>query len=290
MNKPRHTPCDIETYHARSEWSNSQISDFLNHGPLYFHGMHFCKPALNKRPEKKCWNFGSTVHGLLSEPGAVDTFCRAIPLDVLSKSGARSGAAYDAWVAENSDVIHLKQKEIDAARAMVRRVYKNETAAALLAAALHYEHTMVWTDEKTGLDLRCRPDIVTGIGNTIILSDAKSTRELDPMRFRYAVRDFGYHRQGAFYQRPFKLLGYDLGPFCFLAMNNKWPYQTHVYELPQWIIDEADEEIDEALADIAARIEAHGDLPLEDETAWMTDLDQGSVVIEVPQKRIETYS
>lgn len=281
---PRHIPCTMDEYHARAEWSNSQISDFINpeRGPLYFHGAHFCNPPLWPREQKAVFDFGTAVHQLLSSPGKMEDVATEIPSKVLNAAGHKKGKPWTEWSEEHAGLIQLKAEEIVAARAMVRRVYEHPVAKSLLEHVLHYEHTLVWRDEETGLDLRSRCDLACGIQTSLVLVDAKSARSVDTRKFAWSVRDYGYHRQGAFYTRPWRLLKYDVPTFVFLALSKTPPYPCRVFELDEAALAAGDAEISEALTDLAQRIEAHGDRPQQDNTAWLSPLDTESTVVALP--------
>ena len=285
--KPRHIPCTIEAYHQRPEWSNSQIGDLVNpdRGPLYFHGAHFCNPPLWTRDAKAHFDLGTIVHTILTSPGTIADVAIEIPEDVLSKSGSKAGAAYRAWEAEHPGRIHIKAQQMAEARRMVANVYNHPKASRLLDAAMHYEHSLVWQDEATGLDLRSRADIVSGFHGSVVVVDLKSTRAMNPREFTWDIRKYGYHRQAAFYSRAWRLLGYDVAGFVFIAVSKTLPYSCRVYSLDTDAIDEGDREIDEALRDLAKRIANHGDRPKTDTTAWLSPLDLEATTISLPPKK-----
>lgn len=55
------------------------------------------------------------------------------------------------------------------------------------------EHSIFWKDEKTGLWLKARPDVIPTDGS--MLSDYKGTASAQPIEVRRSISDFGYHQQ-----------------------------------------------------------------------------------------------
>jgi len=91
---PQHVPCTMDEYHARPEWSNSQF-DVLAEDPLLFHARFLARTVPHE--SKACWDFGTTVHGLLSSPGSIDEIAVEIPSEVLNSQGHKKGKAWTEW-------------------------------------------------------------------------------------------------------------------------------------------------------------------------------------------------
>ncbi len=282
MTKPRHIQsCTMEEYHARpNEWSSSQIGDYISRGPLYFFGSHVADPPLYPREEKAVYAFGTATHALFGSPGAIDEVAIEIPSEVLSKNGAKAGNTWKEWRDENSNLIHLKADEMRAARIMVRRVYEHPIASGLFASAVHFEHTLVWKDDATGLGLRARPDIISGWQGAMLPSDFKTTRALTPREFARDARKFGYHRQAAWYSEPLLLLGYDVPGFYFIAVDKSPAHECRVYEMDPADIQAGHDEIRRAREEIAERLSRDDS---DQESAWTGPLDRQCVVISLPQ-------
>jgi hypothetical protein len=276
---PRHIECTMEEYHQRPEWSNSQVSAYIERGPLYFFGAHVARPPLYAREEKAVYAFGTATHQLFSAPGRIDEVAIEIPEAKLSKSRAKAGNAWKEWKEEHAGLIHLKAEEMRAARIMVRRVYEHEDGSKLFSSAIHFEYTLIWTDEETGLDLRARPDLLSGWRGRMIPSDFKTTRALTPYEFARDARKFGYHRQDAWYSEAVTLQGYDVPGFYFITSDKSPAHECRVYDLDPADREDGREEIRRARGEIAERLSRED---ADQESAWRRPLDHKAFTISLP--------
>lgn len=276
---PRHVECTMAEYHALDELSNSQCSDYIKRGPLYFYGTHVAKPPLFPREEKAVYAFGTATHQLFSAPGRIDEVAIEIPEDVLTKARAKHGNKYKTWKADHPGLIYLKSEEMAAARMMVRRVYDHPIANKLFASALHFEHTLIWRDAETGLGLRARPDLLSGFKGGMIPSDFKTSRALSPYEFARDAKKFGYHRQGAWYSEPLRLMGYDVPAFYFIASDKSPAHECRVYDLEDDNYALGLEEIRRARGELAERF---GKTEALGEDAWRSELDLTAATISLP--------
>lgn len=285
MSAPRHIDCTMAEYHARSEISNSQVSDWINRGSLYYYGAHVSGPPLYPHENKRAWAFGTATHQLFSAPGSIKEVAVEIPMGTFRTAAGGEPKSplqtkdYKNWKLNNPDRIHLTPAEMYAARIMVRRVYKHDVASKLFASALHYEHTLVWTDGETGLDLRARPDLVSGWHGAIIPSDFKTTKAITPREFARDARKYGYHRQAAWYSEPLRLQGYEIPGFYFITSDKSPAHQCRVYELDPADIEAGHQEIQKARREIAKRLDRDD---ADQESAWTSKLDREALVISLP--------
>lgn len=276
---PRHIECTMGEYHALDELSNSQCGDYIKHGPLYFYGMYVAEPPLYPCKEKSVFAFGTATHQLFSSPGRISEVAIEIPDKVLSKRRAKEGGNWEAWKADHSELIHLKAEEMQAARMMVRRVYKHPIANKLFSSALHLEHTLVWTDKETGMGLRARLDLLSGLKGAMIPNDFKTTRALSPREFARDAKKFGYHRQGAWYSEPVMLQGYDVPRFYFITSDKSPAHECRVYKLEDHDYALGLEEIRRARGEIVERL---GKTDALGEEAWWSELDRTARTISLP--------
>ena len=134
---------------------------------------------------------------------------------------------------------------MDAANA----VRSNKEVAKLLSGDLICEASIFAKDEKTGVDLRCRPD---GWRRDIgALIDLKTTIAPDPEGFAKQVANFGYHIQESFYRRTMGLIGEEIDRFIFISVGKEAPYPVGVYELDWRTLNEGDAAVQHALEQFA---------------------------------------
>ena len=281
----RHVDCTMQEYHQRKEWSNSQIGDYIKRGPLYFYGAHVANPPLYPQEDKAVYAFGTATHQLFNSPGSISEVAIEIPVDTFRTKAGNPPvnplltSDCKKWKKDHPDKIHLTPAEMRAARIMVRRVYEHDIGSKLFASAMHFEHTLIWTDDETGLDLRARLDLISGWRGAVIPSDFKTTRALSPREFARDARKFGYHRQAAWYSEPLRLQNYEVPGFYFITSDKSPAHECRVYDLEQSDIEAGYEEIRRARGEIVERL---GRDDADQESAWTGKLDRQAMTISLP--------
>ncbi|HUT88721.1 MAG TPA: PD-(D/E)XK nuclease-like domain-containing protein [Thermoguttaceae bacterium] len=273
--KARHIECTLAEYHARSEWSNSQIKT-LRESPPLFYGCHVARPPLWPPEEKQCWDLGTVAHACLTSPGGIDGVVVEIPADVLNSQGHRKGGAWLQWKAEHADRLMLTAAEMAGIRSMVRNVYDHPEARKLLRSILHQEHTIVWHDDETGLDFRARPDLIcNGDKHGVTLTEFKTTRQHDPRWFGGDAVKFGYHHQLTWYEDGLEAFGYPVRDHRIITANNRPAYECRVYRLPDALLELAREENRATRRDLARRLK---------ESDWTDPLAQDVLPVQIPDR------
>jgi hypothetical protein len=227
----QHVDCEIEEYHARSEWSSTQLKCLREEGPLMFRRRYITGES--PRQHKKAWDIGHVVHAALLEPTGLVGLVDTPPADVLAKNGARFGKKYEEWLAARPDKIILTARELAECQTMADRVLSDTTALAMLRGmGGHSEYSVLWHDAVSGLDLRCRFDrFVPMPDGGCILVDIKTARDVTPKGFARDAAKLGYHNQAALYWDGAVALGQAPSSWRFVAVQNCEPYDCVCYEL-----------------------------------------------------------
>ena len=184
-----------------------------------------------ERPDTIYLRLGRFVHALILEPELADEQY------VVFDGKVRRGKAFEAFKAELED-----EPEI-----LLESEYRNgvDMAAAVLddpvaREALHgaKETPVFWTDEKTGLLCKAKPDAVNGR-----ICDLKTANSdaYGPDRFWRQARRLGYHGQLAHYKAGLEANGYvaDDEP-AFVVVESVPPYDVAVYRAPPAMIAEGE--------------------------------------------------
>lgn len=206
-------------YHAdKSHLTRGMLMDFRD-SPRLFHAWHVAQTAEKPGPKNPRVGIGEACHKALLQPHLFGQVVRKIPADVLSKSGSRAGNAWKEFAEENAACVLLKDEEFAAAEAMARAV--DESFGWLLCKATRIEHAIYWTDDTTGLRLKCKPDALIFHAQSAVCIDLKSTADVAPQAFAQRVAGNGYWMQAAHYSEGVREL---LGPdaeidFLFLAVD-----------------------------------------------------------------------
>jgi PDDEXK-like domain of unknown function (DUF3799) len=92
------------------------------------------------------------------------------------------------------------------------------------------EPSAFWTDEETGIECRCRPDIYSPALE--IMADLKAGHTANPHLWAKIAADKGYHAQEAWYSEGWALAaGGAVDGFIFIAIEDEYPHLAAVYEL-----------------------------------------------------------
>ena len=251
----RHIPgLTLEQYHQRPEWSHSQMEVFRESPPL-FHGTFISKVYPKK--ESNAFDDGNIIHTPLLG-GSLGDVVEIIPTDVLSNKGKRMGNAWKAWEAAHPDKILRKQAECDFLGRMIDSVRAKEEAADILDSPGHFEHSIVYQDEATGLWLRARPDKVSlSYHGTKLAADVKSTKARTVKEFMKDAAKYGYHRQAAWYWDACVAIGIDITAFVFISVNKTPAHECHAIELDRDDIELGRSQNRELLHELAWRLDTN---------------------------------
>lgn len=218
-----------DEYHSRPELSASMAKILIQPG-----GPAKLRHQLDTpRVEKKTFDFGHAAHQLVLGKGAP---IAVIPDDLLASNGAASTAAAKAFIAEAREAGQVPLKSVEAqqvadmADALTRHT---EASEVLQAQGRHVELSAFAQDAQTGVQLRCRFDLVA----PTVVADYKTAVDAEPGRFaRQTMLNLGYHVQAAHYLDMAHRLGLassDAG-FAFVVQEKEAPYLPAVV----WVGDE----------------------------------------------------
>lgn len=227
---------DNESYHARDEFSASQIVEARTSG------FHYLKSViLGERPESDALEFGTLAHEAIHEgrfgeftcmpefkpyqemvPGKRDGTTKL--LNVTKKSQE------EKWLSENINKRIITLKEYKTIERMREVFLTNTDVSSLLREDDFIEASYLYYDEIHKINCRFRPDRLNF--NTGIVIDYKTTRSASPRGFKMEAYKHGYHIKAAHY-----LLGLErLFPgtfhtFIWIAQEKEWPSPIATYKL-----------------------------------------------------------
>lgn len=118
------------------------------------------------------------------------------------------------------------------------------------------EQAVFAKDPITGLDVKCKPDYLTVVGEYKILVEVKSTEDARPDAFKRTAFNFGYFQGAAFYSAIMDWAG--LGApdlYIMVAFERSAPYGIQVYELPEEALEYGERRYREALTLMAYCLE-----------------------------------
>jgi exodeoxyribonuclease VIII len=205
--------------------SASDIKTFVKSPKLYYYKKY---EEANKTEPERHLSIGSAIHEMILEPHQFNENFIVFPkIDKRTKEGK---AKYDEFVAESQGKTILYEDEMDLVVKASYESSKNETLVELIRDS-YRELSCYTTDEKTGLKIKVRPDIICKTKSTIV--DIKSCLDSSYNKFKYAnVEAYQYYISAAFYMDFLNRENY-----VFCAVEKQAPYQTSLYCLDDDFIE-----------------------------------------------------
>lgn len=204
---------------------------------------------------------GSALHALVLEDIAPTV---APDCDKRSNAGK---AAHEAFAAANAgkDIITADQSLL--CYGMQSAIQAHPFAAQMVKGQT--EVSVFWTDAETGLDCKARFDCISS-GCVV---DLKSCTDASQKGFLRAVCNFNYDLQAAWYLSGAMANEMGLESFCFVAVQNKEPYEVLTcYLSDEWI--EAAMSENRRLLRLVAECKAKGYYPAYEIPAYCQSLDE----------------
>lgn len=198
--------------------SASDIKSFIKSPRNYYYQKYE-----NKKPKdiKKHYVVGSAVHEAIMEPHQFHNNYVVSPIFNRRTTIGKEDEAKWIETVKNKQIIDSDEMEM--IKIMGKNALKNNTLSELLKDS-HREISLYTTDEKTGLKIRLRPDILCKKFPTIV--DIKTTTDSSPQGFKRDVYKFGYSLTDAFYRHFSNRENY-----VFCAIEKEAPYQISLFQL-----------------------------------------------------------
>lgn len=195
---------------------------------------------------------GQAVHDAILTPHEFEATFRRY-----SDTKSRNTKAYEAWEAANPGKVGLLPDEYEMVERVRDAVLSHPVAKKILTADALCEESHLWTDEATGLPLRCRPDIRRA--DMGALFDLKTTEDASEREFSRSIARWSYHQQAAFYlDGVTHTTGERYEQFGFVAVEKSAPFAVAVYELDPEDIEHGRARYRAALDKLAAHKENPG--------------------------------
>jgi len=215
-----------EQYHSGPGISRSNLMTLRDGSPYHFWYKHINE---NKEPEEPtdAMQFGTALHTLILEPDEFDNRYFVSPkMNRTTKEGKALWAEIKEVAGSREIIFEDTFQELANMREAIE---KNQDAVGLIKhKSCQFEKSMYWINPVTGLLCKCRPDIL----HPKYVGDLKTTTSAKPDKFKYAIRDFGYHIQAAMIQEGIKeLTRKTVKDFPYIVVEKTKPYVCAVYFL-----------------------------------------------------------
>jgi hypothetical protein len=226
------TPADMPSAGASGAVEGLPHNDYLKHPALSVSGMKLLLPpncpALfkyyreNRRPEKRAYDLGHVVHGLVLGDGP-----EIVRIDAADwRTNAAKAERDEAYAAGKVPIL---AHEYDEAAACATSVRAHPIAGPLFTDGIA-ELSLFWDDPDTGVRMRGRLDWLRD--NPVMGVDLKTAASADPETFGRSAASYGYAQQQAMYEDAIRANGLDDNPeFRFVVVEKHPPYLVSVIEL-----------------------------------------------------------
>lgn len=211
---------DNAEYHRHRAIGKSHL-DAVARSPLHYWA-RYVDPSRKPEAPTPAMVLGSALHSRVLEPEKFPgEYVRAPDVDRRTKDGKAAWAELEA-----SGATVLSAADWSLCSGMADAVRSHLAADRLLSRAGGAELSLFWTDQRTGLECKCRPDYLTDDGWIV---DLKTTEDASPSGFAKSALNFRYHVQAAWYLRGVRQSGGEPRGFVFIAVEKKPPHAVAVY-------------------------------------------------------------
>lgn len=214
------------------------------------HMRHVMTGGSKKETPAMAW--GRKVHAAILEPGRFFAGC------AIWEGAKKSGGKWDAFKAEHKDgdLIVTPAEHVKLA-AMSKAVWRTSEAAECLDGAL-MEQVGVWADDKLG---SCKMRVDAWHKQRGILTDLKTTGQIDPQSFWRTAHNMGYQTKMGWYARGVQnAFGGAWPKVRLIVLEQDAPFDCWVCQIPESIVREGEEQAVET-ARLYRACEAAGTFP-----------------------------
>lgn len=135
------------------------------------------------------------------------------------------------------------QASISLCRTIRDCVHKHPEAMKLLDGIGDCEISYLWKDQKSELDLKCRPDAI-GKDESFVVDLKTTSQPLRPSTFPFHAWSKGYFHQAAMALRALQSISVPMGRYFIIAVEINQPHLVAVFELDQRDIETASKDLD----------------------------------------------
>ena len=201
-----------EDYRAEVGVSNSALKYMQVNPAEYLHQKNA------RRETTAAQLFGQVLHAALLEPHRKLHCVKPDGMSFVTKEGK-------AWRDAQTLPI-LSQAEDNDVSGAYAAIMAHPVAGSIVQAA-QKEVSCFKRDEKTGLALKCRADLVySNDSGLTIIADIKTTDDASEYKFRGSAIGWDYPRQAAYYLDLF-----GASKFLFIAVEKSAPYGVQIFEV-----------------------------------------------------------
>ena len=239
-----YTDISTEDYHRNPRLSSSGLKYVAKSMA------HYLEYRANPPGPTKARLVGSAVHAGFLEGGMGNAV-------LLAPGATRNTNLYREFVLQNPGKIHLIADEYEDVQRIVDQLHAHPTLKALFRGGVA-ENSVFWTDPETGVECKCRPDYWLPDGTII---DLKTTEDASDEGIAFAMRDYKYHWQTAWYLDGVSAaLSRKVTNFVHVFVEKTAPYGISIRVLADQSIESSRAEVRQILTKYAAGMKTSSQL------------------------------
>jgi hypothetical protein len=250
----------IDRYHgqpcAGPSVSSSGLRTIDAESPLHFWARSSLNPNRLPEEEKDHLALGKAAHHLFTGEG---DFWRHYVIRPDKWADWRTGESR-AWreAQRAAGLTVLVDKQMDQIKGMAASLAAHPTIRAGLLNG-EAERSIIWQDEKTGVWLKSRPDILPVDSDMVV--DLKTCSSADPLSVRRSIADYGYHMQLALAFEGMKAVtGREMRDHVLVFIETAPPYAVNIKPIDPVDIEDGRRQVRRAI-DTFARCVETGEWP-----------------------------
>lgn len=186
---------------------------------------HYLYKVTNPEEPTPVLLFGTAAHKYILEPDTFwDEYIFVPKIDRRTKAGKEEYAKII-----ESGKTPISAEDFEVITKMDSQIKAHPLASVLLKTGEH-EVPIEWTDENTGEQCKCRPDVITTYDGEDWIVDYKTTTSCIGGAFEKACRLYGYKLQAGMYSEGVFCDSFKECRFAFVAQEKTPPYAVRVYK------------------------------------------------------------
>ncbi len=239
----------IEAYHASFDADSNSSLKLYRENLAAYAAIRIFK-TMQQAPPTEAMKFGQAFDCACFENHDMPNRFAVAPLvDRRTKAGKEMHAAH---LKASNGKTSISMEDSATITLMISSINHEEWASnAIFHVPGITQKSFRWTDEETGLALKCRPDRILETG--VVVDLKSSCDDVSPASFSWTIKKYGYHRQAALYMDGLRANGIEAEDFVFVAVRKVWPFDVCVMRLEEDSIKLGREDNRQTLIELAER-------------------------------------